>query len=68
MDFDREKLMFELMDCFSEETWDKYDFERLVGDYLVDGDFIVIRGSNFTACFDRFDLCLVNFEIQEVSE
>ena len=68
MEFDREKLMFELMDCFDESTWDKYDFERLVGDCLVDGDFIVIRGSNFRALFDRFDLCLVNFEIQEVSE
>ena len=29
-DFDKEKLKFELMDCFDDSTWDKYDFEKLV--------------------------------------
>ena len=67
MDFDREKLVFELMDCFDEDTWGKYDFEKLVSNYVLIDDFIVIRGSNFQAFFDRFDLELVNFEIQEVS-
>ena len=67
MDFDKEKLKFELMDCFDESTWDKYDFDKLVNNYTISGDFIIIRGSNFKACFDKHDYCLVNFEIQEVS-
>lgn len=65
MDFDKEKLMFDLMDCFDETTWDKFDFEKLVNNAVVDDDFIVIRGSNFKACFDKDDQELVNFEIQE---
>ena len=67
MDFDKEKLKFELMDCFDESTWDKYDFDKLVNNYTISGDFIIIRGSNFKACFDKYDYGLVNFEIQEVS-
>ena len=50
MDFDKEKLKFDLMDCFDDSTWDKYDFDKLVGNAVVDDDFIVIRGSNFKAC------------------
>ena len=66
MEFDRERLKFELMDCFDEETWSKYDFERLVNDAIVEGDFIIVKGSNFRALFDKEDLCLVNLDIMEV--
>lgn len=66
MDFDKEKLRFELMDCFSEEMWPKYDFEKLVNDSVIVGDFIVVKGSNFKACFDKASLELVNLDIMEV--
>ena len=66
MDFDKEKLKFDLMDCFDESTWDKYDFEKLVNNATVDDDFIIVRGSNFKALFGRDDQELINFEIQEV--
>ena len=66
MEFDRERLKFELMDCFDEETWSKYDFERLVNDAVLEGDFIIVKGSNFRALFDKEDLCLVNLDIMEV--
>ena len=65
MDFDKEKLKFDLMDCFDDSTWPKYDFDKLVGNAIVDDDFIIVRGSNFKACFDKHDQELVNFEIQE---
>lgn len=65
MDFDKEKLMFDLMDCFDESTWGKYDFEKLVNNVVVDGDFLLIKGSNFRAYFDKYDQELINFEIQE---
>jgi len=66
MDFDREKLMFDLMDCFDESTWDKYDFEKLVNNATFDGDFIIVKGSNFKALFSKDDdQELINFEIQE---
>ena len=68
MDFDKEKLKFDLMDCFSEEMWDKYDFEKLVNNATFDEDFITVKGSNFKALFSNDDdQELVNFEIQEVS-
>ena len=66
MELDRERLKFELMDCFDEETWSKYDFERLVNDAVLEGDFIIVKGSNFRALFDKADLCLVNFDVMEV--
>ncbi|MBO7518210.1 MAG: hypothetical protein J6T31_03785 [Methanobrevibacter sp.] len=66
MEFDKEKLKFELMDCFSEETWPKYNFEKLVNDSTIVGDFIVVKGSNFKACFDKYSLELVNLDIMEV--
>ena len=65
-DFDKEKLKFELMDCFDDSTWDKYDFEKLVNNSTIVGDFIVVKGSNFKACFDRDSLELVNLDIMEV--
>ena len=65
MDFDKEKVMFDLMDCFDESTWDKYDFEELVNNACFDDDFLIVKGSNFRACFDKEDFELVNFEIQE---
>lgn len=66
MEFDKEKLMFDLMDCFDESTWGKYDFEKLVSNAVVDTDFIIVKGSNFKALFSRYDQELINFEIQEV--
>ena len=66
MEFDKEKLKFELMDCFSEEMWPKYDFDKLVNDSEIVGDFIVVKGSNFKACFDKYSLELVNLDIMEV--
>ena len=66
MDFDKEKLRFDLMDCFDESTWDKYDFEKLVNNATIDNDFIIVKGSNFKALFSKDDNQeLVNFEIQE---
>lgn len=66
MVFDREKLVFDLMDCFDESTWDKYDFEKLVSNASVDNDFIIVNGSNFKALFSNDEgQDLVNFEIQE---
>ena len=65
MDFDKEKLKFDLMDCFDESTWDKYDFEKLVNNATFDEDFIIVKGSNFKALFGKDDQELVNFEIQE---
>lgn len=65
MDFDKEKLCFDLMDCFDESTWEKFDFEKLVSNAVVDDDFIIVKGSNFKACFDKDDQELINFEIQE---
>ena len=65
MDFDKEKLKFDLMDCFDDSTWDKYDFDKLVGSAVVDDDFIIVRGSNFKALFSKEGQELVNFEIQE---
>lgn len=65
-DFDKEKLKFELMDCFDDSTWDKYDFEKLVNNSTIVGDFIVVHGSNFKACFDKYSLELVNLDIMEV--
>ena len=65
-DFDKEKLKFELMDCFDDSTWDKYDFEKLVNNSTIVGDFIVVQGSNFKACFDKDSLELVNLDIMEV--
>ena len=65
MELDKEKLMFDLMDCFDESTWDKYDFEKLVNNLTIDDDFIIVKGSNFRACFDKDDQELINFEIQE---
>ena len=53
------------MDCFDDSTWDKYDFEKLVDNAVVDDDFIIVRGSNFKALFSKEDQELVNFEIQE---
>ena len=67
MEFDKEKLKFELMDCFSEEMWPKYDFDKLVNDSEIVGDFIVVKGSNFKACFDKYSLELVNLDIMEVN-
>ena len=67
MEFDKEKLKFELMDCFSEEMWPKYDFDKLVNDSVIVGDFIVVKGSNFKACFDKYSLELVNLDIMEVN-
>lgn len=67
MEFDKEKLKFELMDCFSEEMWPKYDFDKLVNDNVIVGDFIVVKGSNFQACFDKYSLELVNLDIMEVN-
>ena len=58
MDFDKEKLRFEL--------WPKYDFDKLVNDSVIVGDFIVVKGSNFKACFDKYSLELVNLDIMEV--
>ena len=66
MMLDHERLKFELMDCFDEGTWSKYDFERLVNDAVLEGDFIIVKGSNFRALFDKEDLCLVNFDVMEV--
>ena len=67
MDFDKEKLVFDLMDCFDESMWDKYDFEKLVTNASVDNDFITVNGSNFKALFSNDDdQELINFEIQEV--
>ena len=63
MDFDKEKLKFDLMDCFDETTIDKYDFDKLIANAVVSDDFIIIRGSNFKACFDKADQELVVFEI-----
>ena len=57
--------MFDLMDCFDESTWDKYDFEKLVNNATVDDDFITVKGSNFKALFSNDDQELINFEIQE---
>lgn len=65
MDFDKEKLKFDLMDCFDDSTWDKYDFNKLVSNAVVDDDFIIVRGSNFKALFSKDGQELVNFEIQE---
>ena len=65
MDFDKEKLKFDLMDCFDDSTWDKYDFNKLVSNAVVDDDFIIVRGSNFKALFSKEGQELVNFEIQE---
>ena len=65
MELDKEKLKFDLMDCFDESTWDKYDFEKLVNNLTIDDDFIIVKGSNFRACFDKDDQELINFEIQE---
>ena len=66
MMMDREKLMFDLMDCFDESTWGKYDFEKLVANAVMDNDFIIVKGSNFKALFSNDDdQELVNFEIQE---
>ena len=63
---DKEKLMFDLMDCFDESTWGKYDFEKLVSNAIMDTDFIIIKGSNFKALFSNDDdQELINFEIQE---
>ena len=67
MEFDKEKLKFDLMDCFDDSTWDKYDFDKLVGNAVVDDDFIIVSGSNFRALFDKEDLCLVNLDIMEVN-
>lgn len=53
------------MDCFDDSTWAKYDFDKLVANAVVDDDFIIVRGSNFKACFDKHDQELINFEIQE---
>ena len=68
MEFDKEKLVFELMDCFSEEMWPKYNFEKLVDNSSIVGDFIVVKGSNFKACFDKDALELVNLDIWEVKQ
>lgn len=65
MDFDKEKLKFDLMDCFDDSTWDKYDFNKLVSNAVVVDDFIIVRGSNFKALFSKDGQELVNFEIQE---
>lgn len=53
------------MDCFDDSTWDKYDFDKLVSNAVVDDDFIIVRGSNFKALFSKEGQELVNFEIQE---
>ena len=66
MEFDHERLKFELMDCFDEDSWSKYDFDELVNNYSEDTDFIIVRGSNFRALFDKTDLDLVNLDIMEV--
>ena len=65
MEYDKEKLKYDLMDCFDESTWDKYDFDKLVNNAVIDDDFITVRGSNFKALFDKDDQTLINFEIQE---
>lgn len=67
MELDKEKLKFELMDCFSEETWDKYDFEKLINNIVEDTDFLIVKGSNFRALFSKEDFELVNFDVSEVS-
>lgn len=67
MDFDKEKLKFNLMDCFEDSFWNKYNFEKLVENSVIDGDFIIVKGSNFKALFDKFTLELINLEIMEVS-
>ena len=67
MEFDRERLKFELMDCFDDSTWAKYDFDELVSNCVEDTDFIIVSGSNFRALFDKEDLCLVNLDIMEVN-
>ena len=67
VEFDRERLKFELMDCFSDEAWDRYDFDELVGNVVEDSDFLIVKGSNFRAFFDKEDLDLVNLDIMEAS-
>lgn len=67
MDFDKEKLKFNLMDCFDESFWEKYDFDKLVNNCTVTVDFIIVKGSNFQALFDKFTMELVNLDIMEVS-
>lgn len=67
MDFDKEKLKFNLMDCFEDSFWNKYNFEKLVENSVIDGDFIIVKGSNFKALFDKFTMELVNLDIMEVS-
>ena len=67
MEFDKEKLKFDLMDCFDDSTLDKYDFDKLVSNCVEDTDFIIVSGSNFRALFDKEDLCLVNLDIMEVN-
>lgn len=66
MDFDKEKLRFNLMSCFDDNFWDKYDFDKLINNSIVNGDFIEVKGSNFKAWFDKYSLELVNFDIMEV--
>lgn len=67
MDFDKEKLKFNLMDCFDESFWSKYDFDNLVNNCVVTVDCIIVKGSNFKALFDKFTLELVNLDIMEVN-
>lgn len=67
VEFDRERLKFELMDCFDDSNWDRYDFDELVSNVVEDSDFLIVKGSNFRAFFDKEDLDLVNLDIMEAS-
>ena len=63
---DVEKLKFNLMDCFEEDYWDKYDFDKIVQNSTVNSDMVEVKGSNFKAWFDKTSLELVNMDIMEV--
>lgn len=63
---DMEKLKFNLMECFDESVWDKYDFDKLVQNSTVNSDMIEVKGSNFRAWFDKQSLELVNMDVMEV--
>lgn len=63
---DIEKLKFNLMECFDDSYWDKYDFDKLVQNSTLNGDMVEVKGSNFRAWFDKTSLELVNMDIMEV--
>ena len=61
-----EMLKFNLMECFDESFWNKYDFDKLVQNSTIVGDMVEVKGSNFKAWFDKQSLELVNMDIMEV--